>query len=170
LLSCILDSFPWHYTTLFSSPVITGAKRAATHSTNDKLLLVFTAHADSVNGKDVDTLRVWGKFIDGNTGINIEYPAKFPQRAQLNNSYPNPFKISTAIRYMLPHKTPVSLCVYNIVGQRIKVLFNGIREAGEYMALWNGCDDDNNKVSTGVYFYNLQTNGYNITKKMILLK
>jgi hypothetical protein len=156
----------------FTVSTMTGDKSelAAAHGYDDTLLLVFTAPVDSVNGKYVNALRVWGKFIDGTTGINAEYPDKSHQRTELHASYPNPFRLSTSIRYMVPQKKHVSLSIYNIAGQRIKILYDGMREAGEYTAHWNGCDDRNNKVATGIYFYALRTDDLTVTKKMVLLK
>ena len=95
---------------------------------------------------------------------------------QLKN-YPNPFNPSgagrgpsTTIRYQLADISNVSLTIYNIRGQLIKTLVNDIKPAGEHSVIWNGVDNDNLPVSSGVYLYQIRANDKVITKKMLLLQ
>ena len=83
---------------------------------------------------------------------------------------PNPFHTSTAISYNLPEEKDISLEVYNIKGQRIKTLYNGNATIGEHQVTWNGTDENNKKVSSGIYFYKLITPEKTLSKKMLLMR
>ena len=80
-------------------------------------------------------------------------------------NYPNPFNPETTIKYEIPENERVKLNVYNIRGKEIAVLVNDFRTAGTYSVLFNGAN-----FASGVYFYRLQSNGYNTAKRMLLLK
>ncbi|MFC1887187.1 T9SS type A sorting domain-containing protein [Candidatus Cloacimonadota bacterium] len=88
----------------------------------------------------------------------------------LNGNYPNPFNPTTTISYSINKSDNVSLEIYNVKGQLVKTLVNEYVEAGTQEVIWNGLDDSRNRVSSGVYFYKLNTGDYSSTKKMILLK
>jgi flagellar hook assembly protein FlgD len=70
----------------------------------------------------------------------------------------------------VPNKTDVRIAVYDLFGKEIKILVNEKKDAGTYNITWNGRDNDNRQVSTGVYFYKLQTVGFQKTMKMMLMK
>jgi flagellar hook assembly protein FlgD len=70
----------------------------------------------------------------------------------------------------VPNKTDVRIAVYDLFGKEIKILVNENKAAGTYNITWNGRDNDNRQVSTGVYFYKLQTGGFQKTMKMMLMK
>ncbi len=83
---------------------------------------------------------------------------------------PNPFYSSTVISYNLPEEKDITLEIYNIKGQRIKTLYKGNSTAGEHNVTWNGTDENNKKVSTGIYFYKLITPEKILSKKMLLMR
>lgn len=93
-------------------------------------------------------------------------------RTELYGNYPNPFNPETTISYSVSQAQHVRLEVYNMRGQLVKTLIN------EYIAsantrldvIWNGLDNNNNKVSSGIYLYKLITDNYSKTNKMILMK
>ena len=90
--------------------------------------------------------------------------------ANLNN-FPNPFNPTTTIRYQLPDNGAVNLSVYNIKGQKIKTIVNEKLEQGLHQITWDGKNDKNQYVASGVYFYKLKVNEKNIAiKKCLLLK
>ncbi len=100
-------------------------------------------------------------------GINdIEIPVVDYQLA----NYPNPFNPETKIVFDLPKSGHVKLEIYNIRGQKVKTLLDCYMSPGRSEMLWNSKDDDGKRVSSGVYFYKLQTPNKNIIKKMMLLK
>jgi hypothetical protein len=86
-------------------------------------------------------------------------------------NYPNPFNPQTTISFSIPEESNIELSVYNIKGQLVKNLVNDINPAGEHSVTWNGTDDNNKPVSSGVYFYKLNVNGITkAVKKCLLLK
>jgi flagellar hook assembly protein FlgD len=64
----------------------------------------------------------------------------------------------------------VTLEVYNIVGQRVITLLDGIRASGTHLIVWQGADAAGQRVASGVYLYRLRSGGYTETRKMLLLK
>ncbi len=78
---------------------------------------------------------------------------------------PNPFNPSTAIEYSLPKDTHVTLTVYNITGQVVTVLKDGLLNAGSYSVIW-----DAKGMPSGIYLYKLKADDFIMTKKMLLLK
>ncbi|MDD2651360.1 MAG: T9SS type A sorting domain-containing protein, partial [Candidatus Cloacimonetes bacterium] len=93
-----------------------------------------------------------------------------PLVTKLENNYPNPFNPETNIAFSLSERGQINIDIYNIKGQLVKSLVNGIMPAGRHIALWNGKDDNNKSVSSGVYFYRMQSSEYSSTKKMLLMK
>lgn len=88
-----------------------------------------------------------------------------PQQITLYQNYPNPFNPSTTISYSLPQHTFVTLKIYNNLGQELETLVNEEKSAGIYSVLFDG-----SRVSSGIYFYRLQTENFSQTRKFILLK
>ena len=88
-----------------------------------------------------------------------------PKEFILDQNYPNPFNPETTIQFEIPENSDVKLGVYNILGQEIAVLVNDFRNAGTYSVSFNGSN-----IPSGIYFYRLESNGYNTTKQMLLLK
>ena len=91
--------------------------------------------------------------------------ANIPQSYSLLQNYPNPFNPSTFIRYQIPKSGFVSLKIYDILGNEVKALVNETKSAGSYEVKFDGSD-----LSSGIYFYQLKTNNYTATKKLMLLK
>jgi len=91
--------------------------------------------------------------------------------ATLHQNYPNPFNPSTQIAFNLSRTAEVTLTIYNVKGQRVKTLLQETREPGRHTVQWNGLNDDNLSVTSGLYFYRLQTSaGDSVIRKMLLLK
>ncbi|MCK5051400.1 MAG: T9SS type A sorting domain-containing protein [Candidatus Cloacimonetes bacterium] len=88
----------------------------------------------------------------------------------LHQNYPNPFNPTTTISYSLKENSKVSLNIYNIKGQKVKTLVNEELTTGQHSVVWNGTDENNKTVSSGIYFYKLKTNNFEKAKKMILMK
>ncbi len=93
-----------------------------------------------------------------------------PDDFQLFQNYPNPFNPQTEIAYSIPEDSYVELTIYNIMGQKVKVLVNGYQSAGTRSVIWDGCDQSGERVASGIYLYKLQAGELTQTKKMSLLK
>ena len=93
-----------------------------------------------------------------------------PSEFALQQNYPNPFNPSTQIRYALPKSSHVKIVVYNMLGSKVRTLFDGIQDVGFRNVLWNATNDQGDPVSAGMYIYTIEANGYFSSKKMILLK
>ena len=96
--------------------------------------------------------------------------AAIPSIMNLAQNYPNPFNPETMIRFRLPSARNAALVVYNVTGQRVRVLYDGFAPAGEQSVTWDGRDESGSAVATGVYFYRLTAGGEIQTRKMLLLK
>ena len=99
-----------------------------------------------------------------------ELIASIPTDYILSQNYPNPFNPVTSINYEIPTDQRVTLSVYNILGQEVVSLVNKDQFAGKYTIRWDGTSNRFTNVSSGTYFYVLQTNNFKQVKKMVLLK
>jgi hypothetical protein len=88
----------------------------------------------------------------------------------LVGNYPNPFNPTTTISFALRADSFVNIDIYNISGQRIKSLLQEHRISGNHHIVWDGTDDRDRSVGSGIYFYKMTTNDFAQTKKMILMK
>jgi len=93
-----------------------------------------------------------------------------PLLFSLSQNYPNPFNSSTEIEFTTPQSGPVSLVIYDIQGRAIRRLLDGNLEAGNHNVIWNGLDNDSKPVSSGSYFYRLNSGNANQTNRMTLLR
>ena len=90
---------------------------------------------------------------------------KIPTSFQLLQNYPNPFNPSTTIRYGLPKNSPMTLSIYNSLGQLVSTLVSGEERAGYHEARFDGTG-----VASGVYFCRIQAGSFVKTMKLLLLK
>ena len=97
------------------------------------------------------------------TGVDED--GSIPTTYSLSQNYPNPFNPSTVIRYGLPRQTHVTIEVFDIVGQRIAVLVNGVQEAG-----YRQVQFERAALPSGLYFYRLTSADFVETRKLMLLK
>ena len=98
-----------------------------------------------------------------------------PKQTLLLQNYPNPFNPETWIPYHLSEAAPVTLSIYDVTGQRIRMLSLGFQSAGFYQsrsraAYWDGRNDLGEQVSSGVYFYQLSTPSDHQIKRMVIVK
>ncbi len=84
---------------------------------------------------------------------------------RLNQNYPNPFNPSTVISYNLKQTGPVTLRIYNYLGELVATLANGIQAAGNHKVIFNAA-----ALNSGLYFYRLQAGSFSQTRKMMLIK
>ena len=93
-----------------------------------------------------------------------------PQNFQLYDAYPNPFNPQTTIHYMLKNDTHLKIKIHDITGKKIKTIMDGIQKAGYHNYIWNSKNDMGQNVSNGIYFYSIETQLEQKTKKMILVR
>jgi hypothetical protein len=93
-----------------------------------------------------------------------------PKSFALFQNQPNPFNPETHISYYLPKDCQVKLTIYNVLGQRVNILFDGHQHAGIQTLIWDGRDNHGAHLSSGIYFYRLQADDFHQTKKMTLMK
>ena len=105
----------------------------------------------------------------GILGASEENPS-IPNKISISQNYPNPFNPETRFQYNIPVDGIVSIKVYDILGKKIKTLVNQWKSAGVHNEIWSGQNDNNQMVSSGVYFYQVKVGDEQITKKMILSK
>ncbi len=103
------------------------------------------------------------------TGVEFE-PLGIPENFELAQNYPNPFNPTTVIKYNVPVAGPLTLTIYNSIGQEVAQLVNGNHIPGNYSVEWNGTDNFGNLVTSGVYLYRLSGNNFKQVKKMLLVK
>jgi ligand-binding sensor domain-containing protein len=83
----------------------------------------------------------------------------------LEQNYPNPFNPATTIRYAIPEAGLLNITIFNVLGQKVKTLFNSEQSAGSHQIEFNASN-----LPSGIYFYRLSSGDFSETKKMILLK
>jgi len=97
-------------------------------------------------------------------------PASVPAEFSVSQSYPNPFNPICVIAYALPIDCQVTLNIYNILGQKVRVLVDEYQSAGYKSANWDGKDDQGRDMASGVYFYRIEAGKFVQSKKMLLIK
>jgi hypothetical protein len=97
-----------------------------------------------------------------------------PDTFKLFANYPNPFNPSTTICYSLPASADIRLNIYNLKGEKVRTLINQHQSTGTFAVSWNGRNDNNVRVASGIYVYRLEINaGSEIdsqSRQMLLLK
>jgi hypothetical protein len=88
-----------------------------------------------------------------------------PTNYELYQNYPNPFNPSTTIKFSIVEQSQVTLKVYDILGEVVSTLVNDVMPSGTFNVNFNGSN-----LSSGIYFYKLETNNYTATKKLLLIK
>ncbi|MDZ7261142.1 MAG: T9SS type A sorting domain-containing protein, partial [candidate division KSB1 bacterium] len=83
----------------------------------------------------------------------------------LAQNYPNPFNSATTIQFYLPKGGPISLEVYNLLGKRVDTIFYGTMGSGEHTVQWRPVD-----IASGIYIYQLKTDTFIETNKMLYFK
>lgn len=83
----------------------------------------------------------------------------------LHQNYPNPFNAETRISFKIPSLATVTVSIFNATGELVEKLYQGIKSAGEHKMTWNA-----RGISSGIYFYKVETDDFTATGKCLLLK
>jgi hypothetical protein len=97
-------------------------------------------------------------------------PGQLPTAFSLEQNHPNPFNPTTTIRFELPRTGQVRLEIFNITGQRVRTLADGVLSAGSHAVVWDGRADDGRSLASGVYLYRLTGDDFSRTRQMMLIK
>lgn len=99
------------------------------------------------------------------TGVEQDNTSVTPKTYELSQNYPNPFNPSTTIKFALPKAGNVTIKIYDSVGNEVVTLQNGYLSTGSYKVNWNA-----QGLSSGIYYYKLSSDEFNLVKKMVLMK
>jgi hypothetical protein len=128
----------------------------------------YSNSVDLVGEAMFDEIRLdtsWAKVSGALTGVDDKRGNAQPSEFELVQNYPNPFNPTTQINYAVPQSGYITLKVYNLLGQQVATLFEGVRSVGNYQITFNASN-----LPSGVYFTRLQAGSVSITKKMLLMK
>lgn len=99
-----------------------------------------------------------------------DLPGGLPTEFALHGNYPNPFNPSTQIRFDVPKASPVTMAIYNLLGQEVRTLLDGVFDAGRHAITWNGRDNRGLDVGTGVYLVRMKAGDAVFVGKMMLVR
>jgi len=138
---------------------------------NDVDISAVRIKPDEIVWRENETIRNTGTYVRNAPG-ETEKPNTDPSSRlfYLQANYPNPFNPTTTIRYGLPNTQRVTLAVYDLQGQLVRMLVNDTQQAFEYQAVWDGRNDSGEAVSSGVYVYRLTAGEFSESRKMVLLR
>ncbi len=126
---------------------------------------------DSDSGVDTsDDSRDVDSDAEGDQSIEDPTERVLPNEWALGQNYPNPFNPTTTIEFSMPNTAGVSVRVYNVLGQVVKTLVNGTLPAGVHRVQWDATDQSGASVSSGLYIYRMETEAFQATKTLVLMK
>ena len=129
-------------------------------SLDPELLNVVCGYPDEDNAITVST-----------SALGVDDNESIPNQFALHQNYPNPFNPSTQISFDIPDGGEyIMLNIYNILGQNVSTLVNGVMNPGRYTMDWNATDEIGNPVASGIYFYELRSESFTARKKMLLIR
>ena len=111
-----------------------------------------------------------GKALSNSLSATVTGAASKPVAFGLDANYPNPFNTETQIAYTLPEAGLVELAIYNVGGQRIRTLVQGVQEVGRYQTVWDGRSDNGAALASGVYLSRLSSPQGMQVRRMLLLR
>jgi hypothetical protein len=139
------------------------------HSNDDDLdIFVNISNWDFISAPRVNLL--YENLLTPNSAIGDELFTAVPEKEPQITNYPNPFNPNTTIAFNLPESQKVSLAIYDVQGKLIKTLINKTKQAGYHSVIWNGKDENGKEVSSGFYFYRIESENFSQSKKCLLLK
>jgi hypothetical protein len=128
---------------------------------------VVVNYPGEINTKN-DTLSM-NVIVSPATGVN-DNTFTLPIKFKLDQNYPNPFNPETQISYDVPKQSHIKIDIYNAIGQHVKTMVNSKQAPGQYNIMWDGTDENSEKIVSGLYFCRLQGDGFHKTIKLVLTK
>lgn len=160
----VIDAEPFGY----DAVVITGSHNwsSSAENVNDENTLII---------KDVQTANFYlqefaARYYEAGGQDSLvtsveEITETIPVQFNLYQNYPNPFNPVTNIKFDVPFTQKIELAVYDLLGRKVKELYNDVVNAGQYKVEFNASD-----LASGVYFYRIKSDSFTDTKKLLLLK
>jgi hypothetical protein len=150
----------------FTAKGIIGTTRVDTlHSDSSGVYLL-----DGYLNKSIPAIIPGELIIGNNTSISEPGDSDFSKKVFLGQNFPNPFNLSTIIEVYLPRPAIVSIEIFNILGQEVYSLHNGLLPAGRTELVWDGCINDSRSAPSGIYFYRLIAGEQTRVRKLVLIK
>ncbi len=137
-------------------------------------LILEVQDSDGATGRDQITITATGGAV--NAGISGEgatapmVPGSVPQYYGTLSNYPNPFNPETTIAFTLERSQPITLAIYNVIGQRVRLLREGFTEKGRYTLRWDGRDDSGRALTSGIYYLRLAMGNTVVFHKIVMMK
>ncbi|HSG27143.1 MAG TPA: T9SS type A sorting domain-containing protein, partial [Candidatus Krumholzibacterium sp.] len=121
----------------------------------------------SANGKSAPEVMA---SVRAAVNVTVTDAGDMPLIYNLEQNYPNPFNPATSISYSVAERTRVTIAVYNVSGQKVKVLVDESQDPARYTVTWNGHDERGGRVSSGIYFIRYRAGDHTFTRKAVLLR
>ena len=172
----------------FAGTELRGVAQVKLYPELEKGLIFLPVFANQIMGEKIN-FHVESNEMDKVLGIEIEtefaadaivgsfdYPItmkaipEIPESFFLSQNFPNPFNPVTQINYQLPEDSFVDLKIYNVRGQEVATLVSGMVNAGYQSVIWQGKDNQGVIQPTGIYFVKMDSDLYQKTRKIVLLK
>ncbi|MFH1941930.1 MAG: LamG-like jellyroll fold domain-containing protein [bacterium] len=131
----------------------------------EKKQVEFVSEKQTPNSRRFRLLVGSRAFVENESDVPLQ-PVEF----QLFQNYPNPFNPETTIAYSLPKNGHVLLTIYNVLGQKMRVLVDEKQSIGQYSVAWDGLNDEGFMASSGIYFCKLEFPGRVAVRKLILVR
>lgn len=157
------DCFPTTHLTVYS---------LCTAALGNRTLVTWTDGSSFYGWKDepIEHTNVWAQLLNYDSSA-LPGPGELPvPPTLLHANRPNPFSAATTVYFTLKEPGRTKLFIYNIRGQKVRTLLDSEAGAGEYSAVWDGCDEQGRKAAPGVYFCRLQTGKETFVRRMVLLR
>jgi len=118
----------------------------------------------------LDAIKVIDKDWVKNTTDVDEQSVVVAKGYDLQQNYPNPFNPTTDITFQLPETEQVTLSIFNVRGRCVRIIADGIYPSGMHTISWDGKDVNGMSVPSGIYFYNIRTESFQMSKRMVLIE
>jgi hypothetical protein len=130
---------------------------------------IYLPEENSVELNDAEIQTYYGLFAT-EVSTDIDPTRAQPDNFVLFQNYPNPFNPTTQIKINIQYSEQVELSIYDLLGKKVNTLVNNQIPSGLHTIIWNGTDGNGNKMSSGLYYYVLETTTEKSVRKMLLIK
>jgi len=139
------------------------------HGAEDQFLITYSGWTGEYGGKIYNTTRIWGKFYPS-VGVEEDAQCLTPYAQRLLQISPNPFRHKTDIRFQWVDASDYELKIYDATGRLVKDFSPVANAVLRTQISWDGTDQANRKLSSGIYFLKLQARDYSATEKLLLIR